>query len=310
MMATRFKGVPVLVTGGCGFIGGHLVDALVDAGAKVTVFDRNNCLAARKAEDIKLITGKLSDEQAVRRAVTGKKYVFHLGANASVPYSFKNPVETHLTNVLGTLYAALACADLGARMVFSSSCSVYGDYPGANETNRTNPLSPYALQKLTGEGYVRLLSKEHGLRGISLRYFNVYGPRQAADSSYSGVIAKFAKALANGERPVIYGDGEQTRDFVYVDDVVEANLQAALSESNGSVFNIGSGHNHTIKRVLELMAESKGIKVKPIFKPAREGDVKHSRGDVAAARTALQWEPKTALQTGLERTLDYFWRIK
>ena len=309
-MAQRFKDVPVLVTGGCGFIGGHLVDALVEAGARVTVFDRNNCLVAHKAEHIKLITGNLSDEQAVRRAVTGKKFVFHLGANASVPYSIQNPVETHMTNVLGTIYVALACADLSARLIFSSSCSVYGSWPGANETTRLDPQSPYALQKATGEGYVRLLAKEHGLSGISLRYFNVYGPRQAADSSYSGVIAKFAQALVKGERPVIYGDGDQTRDFVYVDDVVEANFQAAMSESSGSVFNIGTGHSHTIKRVLELMAESKDIKAKPIFKPAREGDIKHSRADVAAARTALQWEPKVALQTGLERTLDYFWRFK
>lgn len=304
----KFMDKKVTITGGCGFIGSHLAERLDKLKAEVTVFDRHRNLTER-VENCRLWAGDIRDPGDVQSAVAGADYVFHLAANASIPYSFEHPVETEQTNVIGTINVAQACRANGARLVFASSCSVYGNSTGSlgltYESTSPNPLSPYALQKLAGEGYVRLLAN-----GTSLRFFNVYGPGQSAGSPYSGVIAKFCQSLIKGERPVVYGDGKQTRDFVYVADVVEALLLAALSpETPGNVFNIGTGYSHALNGVLALLSESKGVKaLEPRYLPAREGDIRHSVTDPTVAKRRFGWEPKTALKDGLDSTLDYFRR--
>jgi UDP-glucose 4-epimerase len=301
----QFKGAKVLVTGGCGFIGGHLVEVLQDAGAEVTVLDTNNCLVARNVDGVRLRVCDLGNELAVRRAVQGQQFVFHLAANADVPGSVRDPVATEKTNVLGTLHVALACADYKAKLVFSSSASIYGDRDDdVKEWEPKQPSSPYALQKLTCEHYLRIFGDLNGLDATSLRYFNVYGPRQNPASSYSGVITKFIQAAIKREDVTIYGDGKQTRDFVYVDDVVQANLLAAIEpKAKGKAFNVGTGKRTRILDMVQVLRELSGAPLQAIFKDGRFGDVRHSCADASYARETLNFTATTDLTSGLARTL-------
>lgn len=303
---TRLKGARVLVTGGCGFIGSHLVDALQDIGAEITVLDTINCLVTRKTDGIKLVTTDLRDETRVRRAVKGNQFVFHLAANAEVPASVKNPVDTHMVNVVGAMHVALACAEYKAKLIFSSSCSVYGDRGSdpCKEWEPKQPESPYALQKLTVEGYVRIFGNLHGLDGTSLRYFNVYGPRQNPASSYSGVVAKFCHAALHDQGVTIYGDGKQTRDFIYVDDVVRANLIAAISaEARGQVFNVGTGRRTNLLDLVQALREITGNAINVTHLNARPGDVRHSYASTEFTRDTLGFVASHDMTSGLAKTL-------
>jgi nucleoside-diphosphate-sugar epimerase len=313
-MINALENAKVLVTGGAGFIGSHLVQQLLKIGAKVTILDHTNAVQVPKnvGGDLKLTARDIRDELEVRRVVAANEYVFHLAAKASIPYSFACPRESHEINVLGTINVLTAAARLKniKRVVFSSSCSVYGDKTGlggeCKEDGHTNPLSPYALQKLTGEGYTRLLSIKEAMPAVSLRYFNVYGPGQPADSPYSGVVAKFCQAFATGQKPVIYGDGTQSRDFVYVEDVVRANLLASVSDKvgQGEVINIGCGHNHTLLKLVDILNDITNQKVKPTFEAPRHGEVQHAKAVIQRAKELLGWSPATDLYSGLAITLN------
>lgn len=300
-----------LVTGGAGFIGSHLVDRLVDRGAAVRVLDNFSTGSRRNlermGERIELIEGDLRDEAAVRRAARGVEVVFHQGALPSVPRSIADPKTTLEVNVLGTLNVLMAARAAGCRrVIFASSSSVYGDAPGLprKETMQPEPLSPYAVSKLTGEHLCAVYNQLQGLETISLRYFNVFGPRQDPLSPYAAVIPLFLQALRNGERPVIYGDGEQARDFTYVENVVEANLLAAVARDGiGKVFNIASGEKVSVKKTLEQLEALLGKWIEPLHEPTRPGDVCDSWADIDAARKVLGYEPSVSFEEGLARTV-------
>lgn len=307
-----------LVTGGAGFIGSHLAEALCRRGVKTVVLDDLSTgslanLAWRgPGDEIEFLHGSLTDAAVVRRAVTGCDRVFHHAALVSVPQSIAQPVESHRRNVLGTLELLTAARDAGVRrFVFASSSAVYGDSeaPRIIESQPARPISPYGLQKLTGEQYARLFHALYGLETVSLRYFNVFGPRQSADSPYSGVIARFCQALLTGETPVIFGDGRQSRDFVFVANVVAANLAAAEAPAEraaGRVFNIGTGESHTLLDLVTVLQRLSGRRLEPRFEPARPGDIRHSCPDIGAARAALNYRVEVTWEEGLARTLDFY----
>jgi nucleoside-diphosphate-sugar epimerase len=307
--------VTALVTGGAGFIGSHLVDALCSQGAKVTVLDDLSMGASANLAAIKgnfeVINGDIRDRNLVRQAVQDQDFVFHLAAYASVPYSIEQPELTNAINLESTLsLLAEASAARVKKVVFSSSSSVYGNLSEiAREDHPVRPLSPYALQKYSSEQYVRMFSEFRGLPGTALRYFNVFGPRQSFSSPYSGVIARFCTALLTHQPPVIFGDGQQSRDFVSVHDVVRANLLAAENDkSNGCVFNIGTGKSTSIMRLLTILAEISGSPAQPDFQPARAGEVQFSCADISAARNILGFSPRIPLEEGLRETLNFYRR--
>ena len=302
-----------LVTGGAGFIGSNLADRLVTAGADVRVFDnlstgfRDN--VPSKAE---LLEGDIRDETAVRAAVEGVDVVFHFAAHRAVLQSVENPLSTDLANTHGTLLVLKAASDAGVRrVVAASSSSVYG---GAKQlpTPESAPLiprSPYAVSKLAGEHYCRVWSELFGLETVALRYFNVYGPRQRPDSAYAAVIPLFTNALRTGARPIVHGDGLQSRSFAYVDDVVEANLAAAEAPAelcSGKAYNIAGSHSYTLLELLDQLSAILGVEVQPEHTAPRAGDVRHSSADLAAAAHDLGWEPKVDLPQGLLRTTGWF----
>jgi len=304
----------VLVTGGAGFIGSHLVDAFLRAGHRVRVLDdfssgsRDNLRNVK--DDVEIIRGDCADPRAAARATKGMEAVFHEGAVPSVALSVREPALSHRANATATLNMLIAARDGGVRrFVYAGSSSVYGDTPKLPkvETLPTRPLSPYAVGKASGEHYVRIFASLYGLETLTLRYFNVFGPRQAASSPYSGVISLFAKALFTGKTPVIFGDGKQSRDFTYVENVVEANRLALRTRGlRGQVVNVAMGERVTLNHLLSGMATIVGKRVHPEYRPTRAGDVRHSLADIRLARKLLGYRPVVDFETGLRRTVDWY----
>lgn len=303
-----------LVTGGGGFIGSHIVMRLLDGGHEVRVIDdfstgRKENLAGA-AGRIDLREGDLRDPDAVRGAVEGVDWVFHEAALPSVARSVEDPLSTNAVNVQGTLQLLLAARDAGVRrVVYAASSSAYGDTPTLPkiETMPPSPLSPYALQKYAGEQYCVMFSRLYGLETVALRYFNVFGPRQDPAGFYSAVIPRFIVQLARGEKPTVFGDGEQSRDFTYIDNVVNANLLAAeRSEAVGEVINVACGERITLNRLLAELCDILGVDIPAEHAPPRAGDVRHSLADISKAHRLLGYEPGIALREGLERTAAFF----
>jgi nucleoside-diphosphate-sugar epimerase len=303
-----------LVTGGAGFIGSHLVRELVSRGEAVRVLDD---FKTGKPENLipisaglELLEGGVDDPVAVDRAMQGVDFVLHQAALGSVPRSVEDPLASHSANLTGTLVLLEAARRAGVRrFVYASSSSVYGDTPQLPkvETMPTAPLSPYAVTKLAGELYCGVFHRIYGLETVSLRYFNVFGPRQSPDSQYAAVIPRFMSALASSESPVIYGDGRQSRDFTYIDNVVQANLLSctAPSAAAGQAFNIACGESFTLLDLLREMGEICGRNVQPRFEAARLGDVRDSLAGIGKARELLGYQPAVSFQEGLRRTLHF-----
>ena len=305
-----------LVTGGAGFIGSHLVYELVQRGERVRVLDdfstgrKQNLLDVM--DQIDLIEGSLADPEAVRRAVEGVTFILHQGARPSVPRSMRDPQGTHEANATGTLNLLAAARHAGvSRVVYASSSSVYGDTPTLPKEERMppEPRSPYAVSKLAAEQYCRVFHRAFGLETVSLRYFNVFGPRQDPTSEYAAVIPKFIAAMLAGRPPTIFGDGKQSRDFTYVGDVVEANLRAIRAPlAPGAAINVACGERHNLLQLVSLLNEILGTYLEPVFGPAREGDVRHSLASTLLSRELLDFEPRVSFREGLERTVEWFRR--
>jgi nucleoside-diphosphate-sugar epimerase len=303
----------VLVTGGAGFIGSHIAEALVERGARVRVVDN---LSTGHLWNLETVSGKidflegdLADEAIARRAVESVELVYHQAALPSVPRSVSNPRETHLASVEATFNLLLAAKESRVRrVVYAASSSAYGDQPTLPkiESMRPEPLSPYAAAKLVGEYYCQVFTRSYGLETICLRYFNVFGPRQDPGSPYSGVISQFIDRLLKGQRPIIYGDGEQTRDFTFVSNAVEANMLAAESDRGiGGVINIANGEQVTINQLYKLVTQITGRDdIEPEYQGARTGDILHSQADITNAREYLGFEPRIGLEEGLRLTVE------
>ena len=299
-----------LVTGGAGFIGSHLVDALLARGHRVRVLDDlSNGLRHNVPHGVDLVAGDVSHYDVVYEAMAGVDTVFHQAGLGSVRRSVETPRRTDLVNVHGTLSVLEAARAAGVqRVVAASSSSVYGGAAPlpTRETDPVLPRSPYAVSKLAGEHYCRVFADLMGLETVSLRYFNVYGPRQRADSPYAAVIPLFIEALASGHAPTIHGDGLQSRDFTFVSDAVEANLLAATAPGercSGGVFNISGGSRHTVFDLLRILAEIMGVEPEPEYTEERPGDVRQSQADLSAALHALGYKPAVTLEEGLLRTV-------
>jgi nucleoside-diphosphate-sugar epimerase len=305
-----------LVTGGAGFIGSHIASALSSSGARVRIIDdlstgyRDN-LDEIEA-DIDFVHGSLVDEIPLRRALEDVELVFHEAALPSVPRSVENPRQTHIACVDATLSLLLASREKRVRrIIYAGSSSAYGDQPTLpkSEDMLPDPLSPYAVAKLVGEYYCQVFTRVYGLETISLRYFNVFGPRQDPSSQYSGVVSRFISKLLSNEKPVIYGDGQQSRDFTYVDNVVEANVKAAETEKGiGQVINVANGQSVTLNELLnELKTLTGNTDVQAEYHEPRTGDVRHSLADISRAHEFLNFEPRVGLREGLNLTVDW-WR--
>ncbi len=301
-----------LVTGGAGFIGSHIVDRLLAEGWEARVLDdfssgRKDNLASAGSQ-IELLEGDVRDTALVARAVEGVEVVFHEAAVPSVPRSVAEPLRTHDVNVNGTLNVLEQARHAGVRrVVFAASSSAYGDTPTLPkiETMPPTPRSPYALQKYVGEVYCRLYADLYGLETVALRYFNIYGPRQNPDSEYAAVIPRFLRACLRGEPPHIYGDGEQTRDFTFVGDAVQANLLAAdAKRASGHVMNVGGGARTSLNELLEAVRQITGTTLQAIHEPARAGDVRDSLASLDRARDLLGYVPSTSLREGLQKLLE------
>jgi nucleoside-diphosphate-sugar epimerase len=300
-----------LVTGGAGFIGSHLSEALVQRGHRVRVVDNFATGYERNLrQGVEFVKGDLADPVVASSAVRGMDYVLHQAAIPSVPRSVEKPVESHRANVDAMLNLLVAARDSGVkRLVFAGSSSVYGDTEvlPKTETMPTNPLSPYALQKLTSEMYGQMFSRLYGMETVTTRYFNVFGPRQDPGSPYSGVISLFIKALHEKQRPVIYGDGEQTRDFTYVANVVDGVIRAAETPGvGGEVFNVATNSRISLNQLLATLNQIFGTNLEPIYKEARKGDVRDSQADITKARRLLGYEPTVGLEEGLRETVKWF----
>jgi nucleoside-diphosphate-sugar epimerase len=304
-----------LVTGGAGFIGSNLVSALVARKASVRVLDnfstgkRENLQSV--IDQIELVEGSLTSLADCERAVKGVDFVLHQGALPSVPKSVAQPIASNEANIVGTLNLLTAARDAGVkRVVYAASSSAYGDTPTLPkvETMSGNPRSPYAVQKYTGELYCRVFHETYGLETVALRYFNIFGPRQDPTSQYSAVIPKFIKATLRDEAPTIYGDGEQSRDFTYIDNVVHANLSACTAPSAcaGQVMNIACGERIDLKTLAALIREILGKGKLPEFASSRVGDVKHSLADISKARSLIGYEVLVPFREGLERTIAWY----
>ncbi len=302
-----------LVTGGAGFIGSHLVEALAARGAIVRVADN---LSTGKRENlahlpaVDLLVGDLADEAFAREAVSGADYVLHQAAIPSVPRSVADPVASHRANIDATLNVLVAAREAHVRrVVYAGSSSAYGDTPTLpkREDMPTAPLSPYALQKLVGEQYGQLFTTLYGLETVTIRYFNVFGPRQDPSSPYSGVISLFIRALVEGRSPTIHGDGGQTRDFTYVANVVDGVLRACEAPAvAGQVFNVATGGRISLNALYDTLRQLAGGGPDPVYGPPRQGDVRHSQADISRAREALGYEPLVGLEEGLRRTIDWW----
>jgi nucleoside-diphosphate-sugar epimerase len=303
-----------LVTGGAGFIGSHIVQALVERGDSVVVLDN---LSTGRAENlaecrerIVFIEADLRDLKAVRHACRGVDYVLHQGALPSVPRSVEDPIASNEVNVSGTLNVLVAARDAGVRrVVYAASSSAYGDTPTLpkRESMPADPLSPYAVAKHTGELYCQLFPSLYGTETLSLRYFNVFGPRQDPTSQYAAVIPLFITALQQGRAPIIFGDGEQSRDFTYVANVVTANLLACEAPvAAGQVINIACGARVTLNKLVAMLQRLLGVSQAPEYAPPRRGDVKHSLADIGRAEELLGYRPTVSLEEGLARTAEWF----
>ncbi len=300
-----------LVTGGAGFIGSHISEALVSGGHRVRVAD-NLVTGYRRnlREGVEFVEADLADATAAAAVVDGMEYVIHQAAIPSVPRSVKNPVESHRANVDGMLNILVAARAAGVkRVVFAGSSSVYGDLPTLpkREDMATNPMTPYALQKLVSEQYGQMFTRLYGLEVVTTRYFNVFGPRQDPGSPYSGVISLFIKALLAGTRPVIYGDGSQTRDFTFVTNVVDGVLRAAAAPAvAGEVFNVATGGRVSLNALLAVLKNIVGSEVEPIYEAGRLGDVRDSQADIGKAERLLGYRPIVTLEEGLRQTVAWF----
>jgi len=302
-----------LVTGGAGFIGSHLCEELVRRGERVRVVD--SLITGKRANlahlpAVEFIEGDLADIGVAHRAAAGVDYVLHQAAIPSVPRSVSDPITSNRANIDATLSILVAARDAGVkRLVYAGSSSAYGDQPTLpkREDMPTRPLSPYALQKLVGEQYLSLFTKLYGLDTVTIRYFNVFGPRQDPSSPYSGVISLFMKALLEGRQPVIYGDGEQTRDFTYVANVVDGVLRACHAPGiAGEVMNVATGGRISLNELLRTLCDLVGVKTEAVFKEPRAGDVRDSQADIARANALTGYVPVVDLREGLQRTLAWF----
>jgi len=306
-----------LVTGGAGFIGSHAVEALIKAGNQIRVLDnfhtgkRRNLLGVENK--IELIEGDIRDVSLSRQVMEKVEYVIHLAALHEVPRSVEQPVETHEVNVTGILNLLLAARDAGVkRFVYASSSAVYGDSPILPRSEDRAPLptsSPYAVSKLAGEYYCQLFSHLYGLETVSLRFFNIFGPRQDSASNYAGVIPKFVTALLSSTPPTIYGDGKQSRDFTYVIDCVAAALRACRAPNlSGEIFNIGTGQQTTVNQLCSLLQEILHRKIPPRFGPPQPGDIKYDYADIKKAKRLLSYQPMWDIQQGLRETATWYGR--
>ena len=304
-----------LVTGGAGFIGSHLTEELVRRGDRVRVAD--SLITGHRKNlahvfGIELLEGDLADLSFAARAVQGIDYVLHQAAIPSVPRSVKDPIESNRANIDSTLNVLVAARDAGVkRVVYAGSSSAYGNAPTLpkHEEMPTHPLSPYALQKLVGEQYMQMFTALYGLETVTIRYFNVFGPRQDPSSAYSGVISQFAKTLLEGKAPTIFGDGEQTRDFTYIANVVDGVLRAVTAPAaSGQVINVATGSRISLNELFATMRDLIGVKVSVTYGPSRAGDVKDSLADITRARTLLGYEPKVSFQEGLRQTIEWYRR--
>jgi len=303
-----------LVTGGAGFIGSNTVDELVRRGHNVIVLDdlsagkEKNLAAVR--EKIEFVRGSITDRSTVESACRGVDYVLHLAARTSVPRSVKQPLETNQINVDGTLNVLVAARDAGVRrIVFASSSSVYGDTPTLpkHEAMPPSPISPYGVSKLVGELYGRVFHRIYGLDFVALRYFNVFGPRQDPGSPYSGVLSLFITAMRDAAEPTVFGDGEQSRDFTFVENVVRANIAACETPGlDGLICNLGTGGRYTLNYTLQLLGQFAGRVAKAKHTAPREGDIRDSQADISLARQKFAFDPRVAFEEGLRRTWDWY----
>ena len=310
--------VKVLVTGGAGFIGSSLTEALLQRGHFVRVLDdfstgkRENLIFDKAFPSLEIIEGDIRDYSTCQKAMEGMEYIFHQAALPSVQRSVEDPETSNAVNVGGTLNILLAAKKTGVkRVIYASSSSVYGDTPSLpkHEEMPSNPLSPYALQKYIGEQYCRLFYQLYGLEAVSLRYFNIFGPKQDPNSIYSAVIPKFIDALLQGCPPIIFGDGEQSRDFTYIENVVQANLLAMSAEHlQGEAINIACGKRTSLNQLLNVLKKILGSKLSPIYQEPRQGDVKHSLADIRKGKEILSYEPKVGIEIGLKKTVEFFQR--
>lgn len=306
-----------LVTGGAGFIGSNIIRELVSRGEAVRVFD--NFSTGRRANladiltKVELFEGDLRDLDVCRRVVRGVDYILHQGAIPSVQRSVENPLTSNNVNANGTLNLLIAARDASVkRLVFASSSSVYGDSPSLpkQEDMPPQPKSPYAVSKLSAEKHCQVFTEVYGLETVSLRYFNVFGPRQDPSSQYSAVIPLFIRAMLAGDSPVVYGDGLQSRDFTYVSNVVEANLLAAATpDVEGQVFNVACNKRITLLDLIETLNEILGVQVEPTFEPPRTGDVKHSLADISRAEKQLGYKVNMDFESGLRQTVAWYQQV-
>lgn len=303
-----------LVTGGAGFIGSTTVDELVRRGHSVTVLDdlsagKEENLAAIR-EKITFIRGTITDCGTIEEACRGADYVIHLAARTSVPRSVKQPLETNQINVDGTLNVLVAARDAGVRrVVFASSSSVYGDTPTLPKHERMPPapISPYGVSKLVGELYGTVFHRIYGLEFVALRYFNVFGPRQDPGSPYSGVLSRFITAMRDGGQPTVFGDGEQSRDFTFVQNVVTANIQACETPGiAGRIVNLGTGGRYTLNYTLRLLEQFAGRAAKAKYEAPREGDIRDSQADISLATQSFAYKPGINFEEGLRKTWDWY----
>ena len=303
-----------LVTGGAGFIGSNIVEELVNQGARVRVIDNfstghlENLRTFRNRVDFReLDICNLAD---LKKAVEGVDYILHQAAIPSVPRSVIDPIGSHNADVTGTLHVLWAAKEAGVkRVVYAASSSAYGDSEQLpkEEAMRVSPISPYGLMKYMGEEYCQLFTSLYSLETVSLRYFNVFGPRQDPTSQYSGVLSRFITAMICGQRPVIFGDGEQSRDFTHVSNVVRANLLAChSSKAVGEVHNVACGERITLNKVVEILNRLLGTHLEPVYEPARTGDIRHSMADIKRAKTNLNYSPTVGFEEGLRQTVDWY----
>jgi UDP-N-acetylglucosamine/UDP-N-acetyl-alpha-D-glucosaminouronate 4-epimerase len=303
-----------LVTGGAGFIGSNTVDELVRRSHSVVVLDdlssgkEDNLAEVRNK--ITFIKGSITDIEVVRKAMYEAEYVLHLGARTSVPRSVKDPIETNKINIDGTLNVLVAAKELKVkRVVFAASSSAYGETPTLPkvETMQPQPISPYGVTKFVGELYGQTFGRCYGLENVALRYFNIFGPRQDPSSPYSGVLAKFCTAFLEDTPPVVFGDGEQTRDFTYVENAVQANLLACDAPNvSGKVFNVGVGGRVSLNEVLRELGKITGKTLEAKYEPPREGDIRDSQADISQAREFLGYSPQVSFEEGLARTFEWY----
>jgi nucleoside-diphosphate-sugar epimerase len=303
-----------LVTGGAGFIGSNTVDELVRRGHSVVVLD--DCSSGKEdnlaeiRNKITFIKGSITDIEVVRKAMHEAEFVLHLAARTSVPRSVKDPIETNKINIDGTLNVLVAAKELKVkRVVFAASSSAYGETPTLPkvETMQPQPISPYGVTKYVGELYGQTFGRCYGLENVALRYFNIFGPRQDPSSPYSGVLAKFCTAYLKDTPPLVFGDGEQTRDFTYVENAVQANLLACEAPNvSGKVFNVGVAGRVSLNEVLRELGKITGKTLEAKYEPARDGDIRDSQADISQAKEFLGYEPQVSFEQGLARTFEWY----